>query len=201
MAIQTINIGNLVNDGLGDDLRTAFRKVNENFTELNAGLTVTASNIGTIGEGIFKQKTGANLEFKNLIPGTKITLDSGADFVRINSSQPDAFTSITTNFGAITASNTADPTTNTLGITIQGAPLYTVPTVGQTGRNIRVTKTANKVIAIDTVLDLNQILLAYDFGPAVGDFEHPIQMSLAAANIDFGTALIPGRLNLELGVI
>jgi hypothetical protein len=201
MAIQTINIGNLVNDGLGDDLRTAFRKVNENFTELNASLTVTASNIGTIGEGIFKQKTGANLEFKNLIPGTKITLDGGADFIRINSSQPDAFTSITTNFGAITASNTADPATNTLGITIQGAPLYTVPTVGQTGRNIRVTKTANKVIAIDTVLDLNQILLAYDFGPVAGDFEHPIQMSLAAANIDFGTALIPGRLNLDLGVI
>lgn len=201
MAIQTINIGNLVNDGLGDDLRTAFRKVNENFTELNASLTVTASNIGTIGEGIFKQKTGANLEFKNLISGTKITLDSGADFIRINSSQPDAFTSITTNSGAITASNTSDPTTNTLGITIQGAPLYTVPTVGQTGRNIRVTKTANKVISIDTVLDLNQILLSYDFGPVVGNFEHPIQMSLAAANIDFGTVLIPGRLNLDLGVI
>ena len=201
MSIQTINIGNLVNDGLGDDLRTAFRKVNENFTELNASLTVTASNIGTIGEGIFKQKTGANLEFKNLIPGTKITLDSGADFVRINSSQPDAFTSITTNSGAITASNTSDPITNTLGITIQGAPTYTEPTIGQTGRNIRVTKTANKVISIDTVLDLNQILLSYDFGPVVGNFDHPIQMSLAAANIDFGTALIPGRLNLELGEI
>jgi hypothetical protein len=201
MAIQTINIGNLVNDGLGDDLRTAFRKVNQNFTELNASLTVTASNIGTIGEGIFKQKTGANLEFKNLIPGTKITLDSGADFVRINSSQPDAFTSITTNSGAITASNTSDPITNTLGITIQGAPTYTEPTIGQTGRNIRVTKTANKVISIDTVLDLNQILLSYDFGPVVGNFDHPIQMSLAAANIDFGTALIPGRLNLELGEI
>jgi hypothetical protein len=201
MSIQTINIGNLVNDGLGDDLRTAFRKVNENFTELNASLTVTASNIGTIGEGIFKQKTGANLEFKNLIPGTKITLDGGADFIRINSSQPDAFTSITTNSGAITASNTSDPITNTLGITIQGAPTYTEPTIGQTGRNIRVTKTANKVISIDTVLDLNQILLSYDFGPVVGNFDHPIQMSLAAANIDFGTALIPGRLNLELGEI
>lgn len=199
--IQTINIGNLVNDGLGDDLRTAFRKVNENFTTLNASLTVTASNVGTIGEGIFKQKTGVNLEFKNLIPGTKITLDGGADFVRINSSQPDAFTSITTNSGAITALNTADPTTNTLGITVQGAPTYSVPTVGQTGRNIRVVKTANKVISIDTVLDLNQILLAYDFGPVAGDFEHPIQMSLAASNIDFGSALVPGRLNLDLGVI
>ena len=28
MAIQTINIGNQVNDGLGDDLRSAFQEVN-----------------------------------------------------------------------------------------------------------------------------------------------------------------------------
>ena len=34
--IQTINIGNLVNDGTGDDLRTAFEKVNSNFTNLDA---------------------------------------------------------------------------------------------------------------------------------------------------------------------
>jgi len=35
MAIQIINIGNAVNDGSGDDLRTAFVKVNNNFAELN----------------------------------------------------------------------------------------------------------------------------------------------------------------------
>jgi hypothetical protein len=34
MTIQTINIGNVVNDGLGDDLRTAFEKVNANFADL-----------------------------------------------------------------------------------------------------------------------------------------------------------------------
>ena len=34
MAKQTINIGNAANDGTGDPLRTAFDKVNSNFTEL-----------------------------------------------------------------------------------------------------------------------------------------------------------------------
>jgi hypothetical protein len=34
MAKQTINIGSSANRGDGDPLRTAFRKVNENFTEL-----------------------------------------------------------------------------------------------------------------------------------------------------------------------
>ena len=34
MAQQTINIGSVANDGTGDPLRTAFDKVNDNFTEL-----------------------------------------------------------------------------------------------------------------------------------------------------------------------
>ena len=44
MAIQTINIGQNVNDGTGDDLRTAFDKVNDNFTYLDGlgGETNTA---------------------------------------------------------------------------------------------------------------------------------------------------------------
>jgi hypothetical protein len=201
MAIQSINIGNAVNDGLGDDLRTAFQKVNANFTDLNASLTITASNLGTAGEGVFKEKTGTDLKFRRLLAGTKITLDSFTDSIRINSSQPDAFTSITTNGGEIVASNTTDSATNTLAITIQGAAQYTAPTIGQTGRNIRVTKTANKVISIDTVLDLNQILLSYDFGNITSDFDHPIQLALAAANIDFGTLTAPGRLSLDLGSI
>ena len=34
MAQQTINIGTVANDGTGDPLRSAFDKVNDNFTEL-----------------------------------------------------------------------------------------------------------------------------------------------------------------------
>jgi hypothetical protein len=34
MAKQTINIGSAPNDRTGDQLRTAFTKVNENFTEV-----------------------------------------------------------------------------------------------------------------------------------------------------------------------
>lgn len=187
MTIQTINIGNLVNDGLGDDLRTAFQKVNANFTDISTALTITASNLGSAGEGIFKQKTGTNLEFKRLLAGTKITFDSFDESIRINSTQPDAFTSISTNLGAITANNT----TGTTNITMQG---------GQGSRNIQVTATGS-VISIDSVLDLNQILLTYDFGGIGSEYDHPIQLALAAANIDFGTILNPGRLSLDLGSI
>ena len=56
MTIQTINIGNVVNDGLGDDLRSAFQKVNANFSDLSAQLSITAVNVNDTGVGVFKEK-------------------------------------------------------------------------------------------------------------------------------------------------
>jgi hypothetical protein len=68
MAIQTINIGGYANDGTGDDLRTAFEKVNANFTELGGTSGITnGTNLGS-GVEIFAQRnpTSPSLEFKTL---------------------------------------------------------------------------------------------------------------------------------------
>ena len=46
MAIQTINLGTYANDGTGDDLRTAFQKVNNNILELAS--TVYGANVGSV---------------------------------------------------------------------------------------------------------------------------------------------------------
>jgi len=85
MPIQTINLGNYANDGLGDDLRTAFEKVNANFNLLNTTDTTAAANLGT-GSGIFAQKSGTSLQFKSLIGGSNITLSSNGTSVTINGS-------------------------------------------------------------------------------------------------------------------
>lgn len=67
-AIQSINIGGFANDGTGDDLRTAFVKVNDNFARLGSvsGLT-NGENLGA-GVGVFAQRNSANpvLEFRTL---------------------------------------------------------------------------------------------------------------------------------------
>ena len=66
MTLQVIRIGEYANDGTGDDLRTAFQKVNDNFTSLGGTVSIAnAVNIGT-GVGVFAQRNLVNLEFKKL---------------------------------------------------------------------------------------------------------------------------------------
>jgi hypothetical protein len=86
MAIQDINIGTLANDGTGDDLREAFIKVNQNFEDLDlrAPESTTASNLGNVGEGVFYQKSGAELQFKKLVSGANITLTSSTNGITVN---------------------------------------------------------------------------------------------------------------------
>lgn len=183
--IQTINIGNIVNDGLGDDLRTAFQKVNANFTSLNAALTVTASNLGTVGESVFKQKTGVDLEFKKLVAGNKVTITSSPDSLLIASTVGTSFTRITTQSGFIDADDHEF-------ITIQGDADVTVSAV-------------NDVITVSTTLDLNQILTVLDFGPMNttygGNYSSIVQMNTANSNVDFGTYTNPGTIIVDLGLL
>lgn len=178
MTIQPINIGNVVNDGLGDDLRSAFQKVNANFTDLAASITVTASNLGG-GTGVFKNKVGVDLQFKSLVAGTKMFLDEQTNTIIINNQQPDGFARIDTDLGVVNASNY-------LNITLEGGDNINVSAVGS-------------VITVETNLDLNQIIDGFDFGSLGSNFLYSPQLALAAANVDFGTITNPGTINLDLG--
>lgn len=181
MAIQTINIGNIVNDGLGDDLRTAFQKVNANFTELNSTLTVTGSSLGTLGEEVFKQKNGNNFEFRKLIAGNKITLTSNAETIVVSTTVSNYLKRIITSVGYIDADTSES-------FTIQGTD------------NINVTASGT-VITVDTDQDLNKILKVYDFGYIREASDNVVQFNLGAENIDFGTFTNPGSLTMNLGFI
>jgi hypothetical protein len=78
MAKQTINIGTTANDGTGDPLRTAFDKVNSNFTELyndDAG-DVNSVNAGT---GISVNQTTGAVTVTNSAPDQTVSLADGGD--------------------------------------------------------------------------------------------------------------------------
>ena len=64
--LQTIVVGAYANDGTGDDLRTAFQKVNNNFASLFGDLTLTSTaNIGT-GEGVYASTVDTVLQLKSI---------------------------------------------------------------------------------------------------------------------------------------
>jgi hypothetical protein len=70
MPIQTINVGSYANDGSGDDLRSAFKKVNENFSLLGTDIPISqATNLGvnTIVVNRFLNKTGSGPYLVTLI--------------------------------------------------------------------------------------------------------------------------------------
>jgi len=193
MTIQTINIGNRVNDGLGDDLRTAFEKVNSNFVDLEQSLTITASNAGSTGAGIFKQKIGANLEFKNLVSGRNIALNEFENSIEIRSTAEDAFTRFDTDAGFISASST-----NQGHVTLEGVA---APNSLSGVKDIEVTTDGINWVRFKTILPVTEILTTYDFGVIDGSFNNAIQLAISAANIDFGTILLPGTFNLDLGTL
>ena len=190
MTVQTINIGNVVNDGLGDDLRTAFQKVNANFSTLNSSLTITAINVGATGSGVFKEKIGNELHFKKLVSGTKMLLDETDNSIIVNNTAPDAFIRFDTNAGSMLASTHQQ-------ITLSGGS----SAGSTTSRKDIEVSTFGSTVYFKTIIPVTDIIQSYDFGTITGEYTNAIQFALATSNIDFGTITLPGRMDLDCGGI
>ncbi|MDB4341485.1 hypothetical protein OAA22_00285 [bacterium] len=151
MAIQTINIGTIANDGTGDDLREAFVKVNSNFTELNARSTesTTVANLGSAGEGVFGQISGTELQFKKIVAGTAISLAADANAITINSTSTGLPSvqifadnnniTLDSNGNALTLAGGGTTTTNLSGTTLTISSVTSV----QTDTDPKLTATLN----------------------------------------------------------
>lgn len=80
MEFQEIYLGTLANDGTGDDLRTAFEKIINNFAYLRE---ISEANLNGVNAGggieIFESRTGDNFIFRTLESGTNIDLIQDGD--------------------------------------------------------------------------------------------------------------------------
>lgn len=103
--MRKINLGNFANDHTGDDLRTAFMKVNENFHELELqnGQANTISNIG-LGVPLFKEKIGVDLRLKTLVEGPGIDITAEPNDVKISCTYNMIIT-VNSQNGSLTASS------------------------------------------------------------------------------------------------
>lgn len=73
MAIQTVNTGTTPNDGTGDPARTAFIKVNDNFTQPeNAASRLVATNAQALAgtAGVLPDAEGVHAAIRGLAVGT-----------------------------------------------------------------------------------------------------------------------------------
>ena len=91
MTIQTVNLGTYANDSTGDDLRTAFTKVNDNTAELDLTRVVSAENLG-LGAAIFKDKVNKNLQLRKINAGINISVTQNANDITI--AAPDSINNL-----------------------------------------------------------------------------------------------------------
>lgn len=89
MPIQYVNIGTNPNDGTGDDLRSAFLKVNDNFQLLASigGETNVGANLGGGSGQVYAGKTNETLNFRTIAgdAGSGITVNQSGNVITIAS--------------------------------------------------------------------------------------------------------------------
>lgn len=215
--MQTINLGNIANDGTGDDLRVAFQKVNNNFSELsevilNATPTF-ATNVGDTGVGVYLQKEDDTLEFKKLVHGDLTTITDNGTTITIDT---DLSGKSLTDIANITVTGNITAGVYFIG-NLQGnvlgnligtvyAPAGANAAQGNiVGRNGLITSPGDPNYApalVDgiSVQTLNNQVNTFDFG-SVGNqtFTSPIQYLLSQIGADFGTFTNPTQYNIDAG--
>jgi hypothetical protein len=229
MTIQNINLGNVVNDGLGDDLRTAFAKVNNNFDYLSQELTVTGLNIGTSGVGIFKQKTNESLELKKLAAGDSTVVivdDTATNTVKITAPLQNSFTSVITPQGAVSATSPTSSVSlvegSNITITKSGSNITISADLVSTELQGNLDLNQNSIIGpgsiditgeitadnfVGTVHDIdirpiNSAVFDFNFGSIVlGNYTDVVEFLLTSGDYDLGTITAPSSLELDLGTI
>jgi len=217
MAIQTVNIGGVANDGTGDDLREAFVKVNNNFIELdnrNPEQT-TASNLGTEGQGVFAQKTGFDLQFKKIKAGGNVTVTSDSTNITIASVGGLQQLTVATDSGNITlaegdtftisgGTNVNTQTSGANGITINSLTELSTDATPELGGHLN--GRGNNIINVRNLeslvynVDVRDIY-GFNFGTIAGTTSSIIEFLSASANVDLGTITAPSAVSIDVGTI
>jgi len=231
MLLQLINVGNIANDGTGDDLREAFIKINQNFEEIDLkepDLT-TAINIGAVGEGIFAKIEDFELQFKKIVQGSNITLTATDDQIVINAlgglqqllvisdegslflKDGDAITisggiGVNTKFIGtnLIIENTASQLQTDLYPTLAAnlnANNFNIVNVSTINANQLTGNLTGTVYDID-VRDINQFFDQYfDFGEFSQTVDNFFEWFFSTLEVDLGTIVNPSPTGIDMGSI
>ena len=201
-----IDIGRIANDGMGDDLREAFIKVNQNFEELDLrdDEQTTASNLGLIGEGLFVRRSSYDLEFKKISAGANVTLTADDNKIVIAAAGLVSDLTITADTGSVVLASSAALSvlgSGSISTTIVGGVL----TVAYTGVTDLASDASPKLSAdldaqTNNLLNVGTITSSGITGPLTGNVTglvHGIDIRnfFAENTADFGS-IIPSVSNI-----
>lgn len=233
MAVQLINVGNVANDGTGDDLREAMIKINANFEELDLrdDEQTSASNLGSIGEGIFSNRVNYDLQFKKIAAGDNIALTADNEKITIAYDPTTLTVNADSGNTALTGSTTftiagGDGITTTIvndTLTITNDYVSDIvedltPQLGGSldAQGFNITNVgsidASSFIGAFTggltgnvhgydIRDWATWNTGWDFGAVSEDYTSAIQFIVANTVIDFGSFGSPATGNVDLGSI
>jgi len=134
----------------------------------------TASNVGTGGFGTYYQKSGTNLQFKSLVPGSGIGISDNGTTLTISAPSLGHTTTITAGAGMDVSSVDEDNDTNfTVALDQSGvtAGTYNIPTVtvDQYGRITEI---------VENPLDSGEVNVGVNDGSGVGVFKNKVNAEL-----------------------
>ena len=210
MTISRINVGNIANDGTGDELRQAFVKVNNNFDELDLRVVPqnNAANLGS-GQGVFYTKEDDTLNFKSLVAGDNITLSSDATSITITNNgtltlTTDGDTLLLSGASRQFGVNGGQSINTSLGGTLNASNndinsvrwLYAT-TVNATSLVGALTGTVNGV----DVTEVNRIVTGADYGLLSDNITTSVELLFRETAIDYGSITSPSTLNSNYGTI
>lgn len=229
MAISTINVGILANDGTGDDLREAFIKVNSNFIELDARQAENTTAVNKLPDGIngaygiFAQKVGDQLQFKNLKTGNGITLSADGDAITINSTGSVNQTFVTDQGSATLLQNEVVKFNGTGGTFVSRQEVAGVENLyfnsllsneNSPSLSVNLDANSNSIVNVDTITannvdslvknkDITDLdsLIGFDFGNLSGGTRNILQWLESFNPVNMGTINAPATTAIDMGTI
>lgn len=229
MTIQTINVGNIANDGTGDDLREAMIKVNQNFDELDlrAPESTEGLNIGGAGEGIFAGKLGTTLQFKKLIGGDNVDVTANADTITLTVDSSLNTLVVSSDNGSQVIENNSTPLllyggqnigtsystdNNAFVFEIQGDDLVAQDPAPSLSANLDANN--NDIINVNNIIGnltgnvhgtdirpIKEYIEGFDFGGAITEINNIFDYIVANTDVNVGTIIAPEAYTIDFGEI
>lgn len=212
MTLQVINLGNVANDGAGDDLRTAFVKVNANFSALEiAAADTTGTNLGSIGANVFKEVVDNNMRFRKLVSGYNISVVETDNTIEFSMSGANNIIVVSDN-GSLIASPggsinivggagiTVTASENTKTLTIVGGVINEpTPTLGAD-----LNANGNDITNISNINGTswdNMIgkLFNMDFGQIPNSINNMLDFIVRFVDVDLGSISAPAAYIIDMG--